>query len=86
MIEAYSGCRVSDGELNWDPTLLWTIIEEEIENHEGSEPHPATEERYVYSDGPSGGRPGVYRLYPDDDPDDDGVLGWVLLYEPRLPG
>jgi len=80
MIAAHPGCRVSDGALNWNPVSLIGTIMEEIGDHEEPGPHPATEERYVYSDGPSGGRPGVYRLY------DDGVLSWVPEYEPRLPG
>jgi len=80
MIAAHPGCRVSDGALNWNPASLRAVIEEETGDYKALGIYPASEERYVYCDGPSGGRPGVYRLY------DDGVLGWVPLYEPRLPG
>jgi len=80
MLAAHPGCKVADGGLTWNPIMLIDAIKEEIVGHEGSEPHPANEERYVYCDGPFGGRPGVYQL------DDTGVLGWVPDYEPRLPG
>jgi hypothetical protein len=80
MIAAHPGCVISDGGLNWNPVRLIDAIKEEIEDYEWPGTNPATEERYVYCDGPFGGRPGVYRLTPGD------YLRSVPEYEPRLPG